>query len=170
MEFNQIIKERYSVRKFKTTEIEKEKIKELLETLNYIPSAMNLQPEKVYVLKSKEALEKIGKLANTYQAPVVLLICGDTNIAWHNPMEEGYNTAEMDSSIVSTYLMLKSFELGLGSLWIRFFNSKEIKEEFLLEENIQPICLLALGYPREDSKPSHHHNEKKPLSELIEYK
>lgn len=170
MELNKIIKERYSVRTFKDQKVESKKIEELLNTLNYIPTATNAQPEKIYVLKSEESLEKIGKLANTYDASIVLLICADTNIAWKNPKEEGYNTSEMDGSIVSTYLMLKAWDLGLGSVWIRHFNSNKVKEEFNLPKTIKPICLLSIGYPKEDSIPSPTHTKKKPLPELIEYK
>lgn len=169
MELNNIIKERYSVRQFKEEKISDEIISELLETINYIPTATNAQPELIYVLKSKEALEKINKLATTYKAPIILLICSDTNIAWKNPKEENYNTAEMDGSITATYLMLKAWDLGLGSVWIRYFNQKEVKEEFLLPENIKPICLLALGYIDENSIPSSRHYEKKPLTDLIKF-
>ena len=120
-------------------------------------------------MQSEESLSKIKKIANTYNAPIVLLICADTNIAWHNPKEKDYNTSEMDGSITSTYLMLKSYELGLGSVFIRAFNSNEVQQVFNLPNNIKPISLLAIGYPSEDSSPSPRHFEKKSLDELIEY-
>lgn len=169
MELDTIMKNRYSVRRFQNRKIEDNMIEELLSVLKYVPTAMNLQPEKVYVLKSKGALEKMGTLANTYQAPVVLLICADKNLAWKNSKEEHYDTSEMDASIAGTYLMLKAWDLGLGSVWIRFFQSKEIQIEFSLPLNIQPICLLAIGYPHEDSMPSDRHYQKKDLQELVEY-
>lgn len=168
MEYSKLIKERYSVRKFKLDSIEDDKIKELLEIVNYVPTATNAQPERIYVLKSKEALDKINKYANTYNAPLVLLIASDINTAWHNPKED-YNTSEMDGSITATYLMLKACDLGLGSVWIRYFNSNDVKAEFELPENIKPICLLAVGYPSDDSEPSPRHYEKLPLEELIKY-
>lgn len=170
MNFDELIKERYSVRKFQEKVVEKGKIEQLLETLNYIPTATNAQPEKVYVLQSEEALKKIATFANTYQAPMVLLICADTSIAWKNPKEEGYNTGEMDASIVCTYLMLKAWDLGLGSVWIRHFHAGDVKEAFELPDNINPICLLPIGYASMDSVPSLSHTKKKPLTELIEYK
>ena len=88
MELNQVIKERYSVREFSSKKVEKEKIEELLEIINYIPTAVNAGPQKVYVLESEESLEKIGALANTYQAPLVLLIAVDINLVWKNPKED----------------------------------------------------------------------------------
>ena len=167
MELNQIIKERYSVRQFKDKKINDEILKELLETINYIPTATNAQPELIYVLKSDEALEKINKCARTFNAPLVLLVACDTNIAWHSKKEEGYNTTEMDGSITATYLMLKSWDLGLGSVWIRLFDANEVQKEFLMPDNIKPICLLAIGYATDDSKPSPMHYEKKALADLV---
>lgn len=169
MDFNELIRTRYSVRKFGGKVIEEDVLKELLSTLNYVPTAVNAEPELVYVLKSKEALDKLSGIANTYQAPIVLLVCSDTNIVWHNPKEKGYNTAEMDGSIAATYLMLKACDLGIGSVWIRLFNANDIKREFSLPENIKPICLLAIGYASEDSVPSSKHYDKKPLTELVKY-
>lgn len=169
MNFKQIIKERYSVRKFKEEPIKEELLNELLETLNYVPTATNAQSERIYILKSKESLDKINKYANTFHAPVVLLITSDINTAWHNPKEDGYHAAEMDGSIATTYLMLKAWDLGIGSVWIRYFNAKDVQKEFLLPENIKPICLLAIGYASDDSKPSPKHYEKKPLDELTKY-
>lgn len=169
MEYNTLIKERYSVRKFKTDTIEEEKITELLNTINYIPTATNAEPERVYVLKSKEALAKINKHANVYSSPLVLLICSDIDSAWHNPKEEGYTSAEMDGSITATYLMLKACDLGLGSVWIRLFNASDLAREFSLPENIKPICLLAIGYASDDSEPSPRHFEKLPLEKIIKY-
>lgn len=169
MEFNKVIKERYSVRNFKSDKISPEVLKNLLEIINDIPTATNAQPQKIYILESEESRNKINKLAKTYHAPVVLLICADTNIAWHSPFEPEYNSAEMDGSITATYLMLKAYELGLGSLFIRWFNPKEVHQEFNLPNHIKPICLLAIGYPSADSKPSSQHYIKKPLDTLIKY-
>lgn len=169
LELEKIMKERYSVRSFTDQKIEKEKLEELLKVLNMIPTAANAQPVRVYVLESKEALEKVGKFARTYQAQVVLLITADTDKVWKNPIEKEYNTSEMDGSIACTYFMLKAWELGIGSVWIRYFNSLELKEAFQLPEHIQPICLLALGYPSADSTPTFRHNEKQSLENLITY-
>ena len=169
MELEKVMKERYSVRSFQDQPIEKEKLEELLKVLSIAPTAVNAQPVRVYVLASSEALEKIEKLARTYQAKSVLLIAVDTEKVWKNPVEKEYNTSDMDGSIACTYFMLKAWELGIGSVWIRYFNSREVKEAFSLPEHIQPICLLALGYPSEDSEPSPRHIEKQPLENLITY-
>ena len=54
MNFEELIKARYSCRKFKDTPIEKEKIDKILEAALVAPTACNLQPQKILVLTDKE--------------------------------------------------------------------------------------------------------------------
>lgn len=44
MEFDQLLKERYSVRKFSNQKVEKEKIDKILEAARIAPTAVNYQP------------------------------------------------------------------------------------------------------------------------------
>lgn len=58
MSFIELAKERYSVRKYKDQQIEQEKLDLILEAGNVAPTAVNYQPQKIYVLQSNEALTK----------------------------------------------------------------------------------------------------------------
>lgn len=153
MSFLELAEERFSVRKFQNKAVEQEKIDLILKAAQLAPTAVNYQPQMIYLLKSKEAVSKISKLAPTYNAPLVFLICADENLTWKSKMEPGYSTGEMDASIVTTHMMLEAWELGVGSVWVRLFDSREVAEAFNLPNNIKPICLLPVGYAAEDCKP-----------------
>lgn len=58
MEFNDVIKNRYSVRKFSDKEVSQKLIEEILEVGRIAPSAGNHQPTVVYVL-DEEKIEKL---------------------------------------------------------------------------------------------------------------
>lgn len=169
MKFDTIIQSRYSVRKFKDYPIEKDILKKILETGRLAPTAKNLQPQHIYVLESTDALEKLNTVCKSYNAPTVLMICCDSNQVWHSPIEEGYTTSEMDCSIVCTYMMLQATELGIGSCWVRYFDSELLRKTFQLPENMKPVCLLLMGYPSEESKPSLFHESRKSLEETVSY-
>ena len=62
-------------------------------------------------------------------------------------MEHGYNTGEMDVSIICTHMMPEAWELGIGSVWVRGFDARQVAKAFDLPEHIKPICLLPIGYP-----------------------
>ncbi len=170
MDFLQLATDRYSVRSFSDRPIEPEKMEKILKAGQLAPTAVNFQPQKIYILKSKAALDKIRSLTRfAYDAPVVLLFCADISKAWKSPVEHGYNTGEMDVSIVCTHMMLEAWELGIGSVWVRGFDARQVAKAFDLPEHIKPICLLPIGYPSEDSVPyAEWHNTYRPLSGMVE--
>lgn len=170
MQFEDIIKNRYSVRSYKEDMVEKEKLDRILEAGRIAPTACNLCPQRIYVLTKKEDFEKLGSASRMrYNAPVVLLVCADTSVSWKNPIEEGYSSYEMDASIVCTHMMLEATNLGLGTVWIRYFNSKELQEAFNLDSNIKPVCFLTLGYASDDSKPNDRHKQRIDIEDMVTY-
>lgn len=55
MEFLSLAKQRCSVRKYKTDEIEKEKLDKILEAARIAPTAANAQSQRLLVISSQEA-------------------------------------------------------------------------------------------------------------------
>jgi len=168
MTFLELAENRYSVRSYSDRPIEQEKMDRILRAGQVAPTAVNYQPQKIYVLKSKEALQKVCTVTRfSYDAPVVLLVCVDKTQVWRSPTEQ-YDTGEMDASIVCTHMMLEAWELGVGSVWVRGFDSQQVAKVFDLPKNIKPVCLLPIGYPSEDSKPyAQWHFSYKPLKDTV---
>lgn len=82
MELKKVFEERRSVNYFDSSrEIEENILKEIIELAVLAPSAFNLQPWKIVAVKSKEAKERLMKLASNQpkivEAPVTLIIAGD---------------------------------------------------------------------------------------------
>ena len=114
MLFEDVIRKRFSARSFKDTEIDEKLIIKILEAGNVAPTAKNLQPQKIYVVKSKEGLQKIDKVTRCrYNAPVCLIVASDKNIAWSNG---NYTTFEMDASIVATHMLLEATNIGIDNI------------------------------------------------------
>lgn len=154
MSFLELAQERFSVRSFQDKPVEQEKIDLILKTAQLAPTAVNYQPQKIYILKSEEALNKINRLSPCiYGAPVVFLVCSDERLTWKSNTDRGYSSGEMDCSIVCTHMMLEAWEQGIGSCWVRLFNSKAIAKAFGLPSYIKPVCLLPIGYATEDCVP-----------------
>ena len=167
MEFEKVIKERFSTRKFSDKKVEKEKLAKILEAARLAPTAKNLQAFKIYVVESREGIEKIDKATRCrYNAPTVLVICGDKNGYSHG----NHSYVDIDTSIVTTHLMLAATNEGIDNIWIGLFEPDIIKEEFNLPDNLIPVNLLPIGYKTDDYKPSPMHTTRKNLEELVEYK
>lgn len=170
MDFLQLAKERYSMRKFSDKKVEKEKLDLILEAGRVAPTAVNYQPQRILVIDSEENLAKL-KLCTPYHfhAPLALLVCYDSTTSW----KRSYDKEDMgviDASIVTTHMMLMAEELGLGSTWVGHFNPDIMKETFELPEYLVPVALLPLGYPRSDSAPHPKlHYSRNDIKDMVFY-
>lgn len=165
----EIAKKRCSVRGYKNTPIEKEKLDRILEAAHVAPTAANLQPIKLFVVQSEENLVKIGKSANLYGAPAAIVVCADKQKAWKRPFD-GMITTDIDASILTDHMMLEATAQGLGSVWICYFQPDILKKELALPDNLEPINILALGYSAEpDADENRHSTQRIPIEKLVTY-
>lgn len=165
MDFLALAKARYSERSFTEAKVEQEKLERILEAGRVAPTAANRQPQRVLVVQEKDGLEKLGKAANIFKAPLALLVCCDTGKAWVRPFD-GKNFADVDASIVTDHMMIAAASLGLGSVWIGYFKPDVLRKEFALPEGWEPLAILAVGHAAgEPSSPDRHDMERLPLAE-----
>ena len=168
MELFEVMKARFSVRDYADKPIEEDKLRAILEAGQIAPTAANRQPWKVYVIRSLEGLEKIRGLTRcAFNAPAVLLFVYDEETVWKSPMEPGFNSGHQDLGIVATHMMLRAWELDIGSCWVNFFPNTETGKAFGLPENEKPVLLMPMGYLGEKAAPSPMHSKFKPLEELV---
>ena len=168
MTFQELARARYSVRSFKDTPIEAEKLNLILEAGRVAPTACNNQPQKIYVAKSEEAKKKLACCRYTFDAPVILVVCYDRNRDWKNKLQPGYESGETDAAIVCTHMMLQAFELGIGSCWVGYFNANEIANALGLPENLTVSALLPIGYPADNAQPAPLHTQYREFADTIE--
>lgn len=169
MDFLHLAKTRYAVRSYQNKPVESEKIAKILEAGRIAPTAANRQPQKVLVVQSDAGRKKLEKAANTFQAPLVFIICADHSQVWKRSYD-GKSATDIDASIVTDHMMLEATELGLGSLWICAFQPDILKKEFLIPEGLEPINLLAVGYANgAPASPDRHDTTRKALAETVVY-
>ena len=169
MDFIEIAKKRYSVRSYMDKLVEEEKLKKILEAAHAAPTAANLQPVRLIAVQSREGLAKIGKGANLYGAPLAIIVCADHRKAWVRPFDKK-KTTDIDASILTDHMMLQAVESGLGSVWICYFKPDVISREFGLPDYLEPVNILAIGYPDEEAAdPERHAQTRIPLEELVSY-
>ena len=170
MEFTNVIKNRYSCKKYDSTnQVSKEKLNAILETGRVAPTAKNLQEQHIYVVQSEEGLAKIDACTPCrYGAPAVLVVAFDKNNVFTYPDNKRQSGIE-DAAIVATHLMLGAANEGVDSCWLNFVQIDELHAALGLPENEEILMLLDLGYAAEGSKPLANHFLRKPLSETVTY-
>lgn len=169
MDFLKLASERFSVRKFENRHLEKEVIDKILACGHVAPTGCNYQPQRILVLNTDEAIEKLRNCTRShFDAPTAMLICYNREESWVRPYD-GALSAPVDAAIVTTHLMLMAHSLGVGSCWVMHFNPLKMREEFSIPEALEPLALLIMGYPHPDCKPSDKHSDVRPLDEVVVY-
>ena len=169
MDFITIAKKRCSIRSYTGRQVEPEKLEKILEAAHVAPTAANLQPVHLIVVQSGEGLSKIGKAASIYGAPLAIIVCADHNRAWVRPFDRK-QTGDIDASILTDHMMLQAAELALGTVWVCHFQPDVLRAEFHLPEHLEPVNILAVGYPGEEpASPERHRRTRIPVAELVSY-
>lgn len=170
MDFVELMKKRYSVRKFAGEPVGDDDLARVLEAVMLAPTAKNLQPQRVYVLQSPEALEKLDGLTHCrYGAATVLLFAYDTAQEWKNPLEEGVHSGVEDASIAATQAMLEATELGLATCWCNYFPNTELERALGLPESERSVLIMPIGRAADGVRPAPLHGASKDESEIVRY-
>ena len=169
MDFMEVLKKRYSCKKFDGRKIRKEQLDAILEAGRLAPTAKNLQEQKIYVVQSDEGLERIDRITPCrYGAGTVLLVAFDRENVFVYPGGKRDSGVE-DATIVATHMLLAAKAAGVESCWINFFDPEAAAKELHLPENEEVLMLLDLGYAAEGASPLANHSQRKELSETVKY-
>lgn len=170
MSIETVLKSRYACRSYGGKPVEEEKLQLILEAAHVAPSAHNFQPLRLLVIRTEEGQKALGKAANTYGAPVSILVLADHDVTWKRGAD-GKDSADIDAAIATDHMMLQAAELGLASVWICDFKPEILKREFSLGERLEPVNILAIGYTdKAPADPARHAKTRKPLADLVSYR
>jgi len=167
MRFIELAKKRYSTRNYLPKPVSDSDLGLILEAARVAPTAKNSQPQRLLVIRSIDGLQKVQKAARVYGAPLVIVTCADHRLSWKRPIDRK-DHADVDASIVQDHMMLQAAELGLGSVWICWFDPQVLRREFNIPDEIEPINILAIGYEGGTPKsPDRHATDRIPLNEMV---
>lgn len=170
MEFMQVVKERYSCKKYNPDKtVPEEALNQILEAGRLAPTAKNLQEQRIYVIKSEEKLKIIDSHTPCrYGAPVVILVAFDKDNVYTYPGSERQSGIE-DATIVATHMILAAKDAGVESCWLNRFNPEALKKDLALPENEEILMLMDVGYAAEGAGPLPNHFSRKELCETVKY-
>ena len=134
------MKERRSIRKFKSELPSKANLEQIVEAGLYAANGMEKQATKIIVITDKKLRDKIMEMNSKiggwdqgfepfYGAPAMLIVLAEKD--WRNKIYEG--------SLVMGNLMLAAHSLCLGSIWIH-----RAREEFESDEGKEILKSLGI--------------------------
>ncbi|MHA2074468.1 MAG: nitroreductase family protein [Candidatus Hodarchaeales archaeon] len=159
----ELLKSRRSIRKYKSTPVEQEKIDMCLEAAQYAPSASNKQPWEFMIITKEETRKKLAEI-HPYakfvsESPVIFVPL--TNPVIHAKYHQS------DTALATIQFMIQAHSLGLGTCWAGVINSDiepKIKDLLKVPDNLHVLALVAVGYANHTRTST-----RKPLNELIHY-
>jgi nitroreductase len=155
------IRERRSIRAFKTDPVEPEKLEAILEAGRWAPSGKNTQPWRFVIVESQEKRQQLGQLVTQMDmirtAPVTIAVLLDT--------EAGYDRIKDIQAIgaCAQNMLLAAHSLGLGACWIGRVRDEQVERVLGVGEHEELMMLIPIGYPAEFPPPK----ERKPLADLV---
>jgi nitroreductase len=165
MDFQELIRKRYSVRAYRSDPVEQDKLSRILEAARLAPTAANRQPFRVVVITTKGREAELRRVYGRdwfTQAPLVLAVCTVPGESWVRNCDD-WNAAEVDATIAMTHIVLAAAEEGLGTCWIAAFDPQAAREILKLPPEVVPSAFTPLGYPADAAAPK----KRRPLSELL---
>lgn len=169
MEFTEVVRNRYSCRKFDGRAVKPAQLEAILEAGRLAPTAKNFQEQRIYVVQSAEGLAKIDAVTPCrYGAATVIVVAFDKNNVFTYPGEKRDSGAE-DAAIVATHMMLAAANEGVDSCWINFFDPEMMASHLGLPENEEVLTMLDVGYAAEGTQPAATHSQRKAQSEFVSY-
>ncbi len=154
MDVFEAISGRRSIRAYKNTTIEEEKLRKVLEAGRLAPSASNRQEWRFIAVRDAETRAKLADA--TYgqrwveQAPAIIVACATEGKAM---MTCGQPTHTVDLSIACAMMMLEAWEQGLGTCWLGTFNESDVKKLLDIPPRMRVVTVMPLGYPNESPEP-----------------
>ncbi len=166
MDFFDVIGQRYSVRAYKPDAVEEDKLRRVLEAGVIAPTACNLQPFRLVVIRTQDhpdVLKKMCRAPFFTQAPLIIGIYADVNAAWVR--KDGKSYADVDAAIAMDHMILAATELGLGTCWIGAFDAQTARDFAGLGPGFEPVAFTLLGYPA-STRPK---RQRKPFEDIVTY-
>ena len=140
MNFLELVKARYSARKYANRPVEAEKLDYIMECVRFAPSAVNFQPWRFRII----------------------VACVNHNESWHR-RADNKDHADIDIAIAVEHLCLAAAEQGLGTCWVCNFDAPQCSEVLGLPENLEPAVLIPVGYAEDEPTEK----KRKPLNEIL---
>lgn len=176
MDVIEAIRTRHSIRNYKTTPVEEEKLNLVLEAARLAPSWANSQCWRFVVVRDAvtrgSLADMVGQQAATEalrSAPIIIVACAELGKAGYYGGVAGSDQGDwymFDVALAMENILLTAHSLGLGTVPVGLhFDTRKAAEILGLPDGFRAVVMTPLGYP--DGEP--RIRPRKELSEIVFY-
>lgn len=153
MQFNELVKERRSCRKYQKVEVKDEDIREIIETTLLAPSWKNSETGRYYVANTEEsiniirdALPEFNQNSTVNASYIITSFKKDISGAGGDGMtEEGNLWGAYDLGLQNSYMILKAKDMGYDTVILGLRDVEKIREYFSIPEDEIILPVIAIG-------------------------
>jgi nitroreductase len=150
MELSESIKNRRSIRTYKKQDLSDGMVEKLLEAASWAPSAGNVQPWELIVIRSQKAKQALFNAAfgqkDLEESSVAIVVCADEKRAEQSYGQRGEMLyCLQDTAAAIQNILLTTCSLGLASCWMGAFKENEIREVINAPKHMRPVALIPIG-------------------------
>jgi nitroreductase len=149
MDLDKTIKERRSIRKFKSSSPDWRDIIECIDTMRYAPMAGNNFSIKTILVDEEEKIQELAEAAQqpfVGQAKYIVVVCTTSTRTETSYGEKGTNYLKQQAGAAIQNFLLKITEKKLATCWVGYFSEKEVKRILDIPEEIHVEALFPIGY------------------------
>lgn len=155
---------RRSVRKYKSDAVSEDLLNQVLEAARWAPSWGNTQCWEFIIVKDAGIKEKLRDTLTPWnpardamiQAPIVIVACAKRGLAGYRRGEQITDKGDwfmFDCALALHNITLVAHSLGLGTVHIGAFETKEVNRLLNVPDGVEVVELMPIGYPDEQPPP-----------------
>jgi nitroreductase len=161
MELEKAILQRRSIRRFTEEPIEQEVLTKILKAGIWSPTASNQQVWRFICVVDPKNIHNIKTVSPGLlgQPTAVICICYDPEKSAQKVGKMGPEMAKLDIAMAAQNIMLRAFDLGIGTCVIASTNKAAVSELINLPEHMNMELLVTLGHYNKAPKPPARNEE-----------
>jgi len=168
LDVTEAIKRRRSIRSFKDEPVKEEDLQKILDAARWAPSAGNMQPLELVVVRDRGVKQRLAKAALgqgfVAEAPVVIVVCANVT---RTSSRYGQRGAELyviqDTAAATQNIHLTACALGYGTCWVGAFDDEGVAEAIKTPPDVRPFAIIPIGRPAEKPGPT----SRLPLDKIV---
>lgn len=158
MEVSEAIVGRRSVRRFKPDPVKEEDLNKILDAARWAPSAGNMQPLELVIVKDQELKDRLAEAALgqwfVAEAPVTIVACANAPRTARRYGERGTKMyIYQDIAAATQNIHLMAYSLGYSTCWVGAFNEDMVADVINAPEDVRPLAVIPIGRPAESPEP-----------------
>ena len=149
------MRDSHSVRHFTKEPIPDEIVTQLLQAANWAPSAGNLQPWYLYVVKDEKIKQEVAKVCynqpQVEEAAVLIVVLADPAKSNEQYGERGAQLYCLQDSAAAVQNMLLAAEaLGIGACWVGAFDEVKLQRIVEAAPRLRAVAVVCIGKSDEE--------------------